>query len=145
MFKAFKYRLYPTAPQAEKINQNIGCARFVYNHLLDDRIKVWKETKQLSTKTYSLLKDEHGFLKSADSRALKHAQANLDEAYEKFKKNQTRATQNLSQSTNVVGAIPLTTTGMMSDLMVIASNFQKLVTSKLLNTDNMKDASYLQR
>ena len=84
MFKAFKYRLYPTAPQAEKINQNIGCTRFVYNHLLDDRIKVWKETKQLSTKTYSLLKDEHGFLKNADSRALKHAQANLDEAYEKF-------------------------------------------------------------
>ena len=44
-YKAFKYRLYPTAPQAEKINQNIGCARFVYNQLLDDRVKVWKETK----------------------------------------------------------------------------------------------------
>ena len=84
MFKAFKYRLYPTAPQAEKINQNIGCARFVYNQLLDDRIKVWKETKQRSKKTYSILKEEHGFLKSADSRALKHSQANLDEAYEKF-------------------------------------------------------------
>ena len=84
MFKAFKYRLYPTAPQAEKINQNIGCSRFVYNQLLDDRIKVWKETKQRSKKTYSILKDEHGFLKNADSRALKHAQANLYEAYEKF-------------------------------------------------------------
>ena len=84
MFKAFKYRLYPTAPQAEKINQNIGCARFVYNHLLDDRIKVWTETKQRSKKTYSLLKDEHGFLKEADSRAIKHAQANLDEAHDKF-------------------------------------------------------------
>ena len=86
MFKAFKYRLYPTAPQVEKINQNIGCARFVYNQLLDDRIKVYKETKQKSKKTYSDLKEEHEFLKNADSRALKHAQANLDEAYEKFKK-----------------------------------------------------------
>lgn len=86
MFKAFKYRLYPTAPQAEKINQNIGCARFVYNQLLDDRIKVWKETKQISTKTYSILKEDFGFLKEADSRALKHAQANLDEAYDKFRK-----------------------------------------------------------
>ena len=84
MFKAFKYRLYPTAPQAEKISQNIGCARFVYNQLLDDRIKVWKETKQRSKNTYSILKEEHEFLKNADSRALKHAQANLDEAYEKF-------------------------------------------------------------
>ena len=87
MFKAFKYRLYPTTSQAEKINQNIGCARFVYNHLLGDRIKVWKETKQRSKKAYSLLKDEHGFLKSADSRALKHAQANLDVAYDKFFKD----------------------------------------------------------
>ena len=84
MFKAFKYRLYPTAPQAEKINQNIGCARFVYNQLLDDRIKVYRETKQRSEKTYSILKDEHGFLKEADSRALKHSQANLDAAYDKF-------------------------------------------------------------
>lgn len=50
-YKAFEYRLYPTAPQAEKINQNIGCARFVYNHLLDDRIKVYRETKQRSKKT----------------------------------------------------------------------------------------------
>lgn len=84
MFKAFKYRLYPTAPQAEKINQNIGCARFIYNQLLDDRIKVWEGTKQRSKKAYSILKEEHGFLKEADSRALKHAQTNLDAAYDKF-------------------------------------------------------------
>ena len=84
MFKAFKYRLYPTISQAEKINRNIGCARFVYNQLLDDRIKVYKETKQKSKKTYSVLKEEHEFLKQADSRALKNAQAHLDEAYNKF-------------------------------------------------------------
>ena len=84
MYKAFKYRLYPTAPQAEKINQNIGCARFVYNQLLDDRIKVYKETKQKSKKTYSMLKEEYDFLKKADSRALLHARENLDTAYDKF-------------------------------------------------------------
>lgn len=84
MFKAFKYRLYPTSPQAEKISQNIGCARFVYNQLLDDRIKVWKETKQRSKKTYCDLKKEHTFLKEADSRALLHAREKLDAAYNKF-------------------------------------------------------------
>ena len=84
MFKAFKYRLYPTAPQAEKINQNIGCARFVYNQLLDDRIKVYKETKQKSKKTYCDLKKEYTFLKEVDSRALLHARENLDAAYDKF-------------------------------------------------------------
>ena len=84
MFKAFKYRLYPSESQAEKINQNIGCARFVYNQLLSDRIKVYNETKQKSKKTYSVLKEDHEFLKQADSRALKNAQAHLDEAYNKF-------------------------------------------------------------
>ena len=84
MFKSFKYRLYPTAPQAEKINQNIGCARFVYNQLLDDRIKVYRETKQRSKKTYCDLKKECAFLKEADSRALLHARINLDVAYDKF-------------------------------------------------------------
>ena len=87
MFKAFKYRLYPTAPQAEKINQNIGCARFVYNQLLDDRIKVYKETKQRSKKTYCDLKKEYAFLKEADSRALLNARENLDAAYDKFFKD----------------------------------------------------------
>ena len=84
MFKSFKYRLYPTAPQAEKINQNIGCARFVYNQLLDDRIKVYKETKQRSNKTYCDLKKEYAFLKEADSRALLNARENLNAAYDKF-------------------------------------------------------------
>ena len=84
MFKAFKYRIYPTAPQAEKINQNIGCARFVFNQLLGDRIKVYRETKQRSKKTYCDLKKEYAFLKEADSRALLNARENLDEAYEKF-------------------------------------------------------------
>ena len=84
MFKAFKYRLYPTVPQADKINQNIGCARFVYNQLLDDRIKVYKETKQRSKKTYCDLKKEYAFLKEADSRALLNARENLDAAYDKF-------------------------------------------------------------
>ena len=84
MFKAFKYRLYPTAPQVEKINKNMGCARFVFNQLLDDRIKVYKETKQRSKKTYCDLKKEYAFLKEADSRALLNARENLDAAYDKF-------------------------------------------------------------
>ena len=84
MFKSFKYRLYPTAPQAEKINQNIGCARFVYNQLLDDRIKVYEETKQRSKKTYCDLKKEYAFLKEADSRALLNAREHLEAAYDKF-------------------------------------------------------------
>ena len=31
MYKAFKYRLYPTEPQKELIAKHIGSSRFVYN------------------------------------------------------------------------------------------------------------------
>jgi putative transposase len=34
MLKAYKYRLYPTELQKLKIEQHIGCCRFVYNYML---------------------------------------------------------------------------------------------------------------
>jgi putative transposase len=45
MLKAFKYRLYPTKAQADKINQNIGCARLVYNLMLDAKTKEIKNER----------------------------------------------------------------------------------------------------
>ena len=35
---SFKFKIYPTIIQKEKIDNNIQCARFVYNKLLDSRI-----------------------------------------------------------------------------------------------------------
>ena len=35
MLLAYEYRLNPSAEQTELINKHIGCARFVYNHMLD--------------------------------------------------------------------------------------------------------------
>ena len=46
MLKVFKYRLCPTASQAEKIDQNLGCARFVYNIMLDAKIKHYEQHKE---------------------------------------------------------------------------------------------------
>ena len=34
MYKAYKFRLYPSREQREMINKNFGCSRFVYNHYL---------------------------------------------------------------------------------------------------------------
>ncbi|MDF2683686.1 MAG: putative transposase, partial [Brevibacillus sp.] len=33
-YKAFQFRLYPTAEQATLINKTMGCCRFVFNHFL---------------------------------------------------------------------------------------------------------------
>ncbi|WP_214890835.1 RNA-guided endonuclease TnpB family protein [Exiguobacterium sp. s142] len=38
MLKGYKYRLYPTAAQADFLVRTIGCARFVYNKLLEDSL-----------------------------------------------------------------------------------------------------------
>lgn len=84
MLKAFKYRLYPTAPQAEKINQNIGCARLVYNLMLDAKIKHYEQHKETLYVTPAKFKGDYPFLKDADSLALSNAQLNLESAFNKF-------------------------------------------------------------
>ena len=35
--KVVKYRAYPTQTQANLINQTIGCARKIYNLMLEDK------------------------------------------------------------------------------------------------------------
>ena len=38
MLKGYKYRLHPTPAQAEFLIKTIGCARFIYNKLLEDPV-----------------------------------------------------------------------------------------------------------
>lgn len=73
MLKAFKYRLYPTNAQADKINQTIGCARLVYNLMLNAKIEHYKETKKTLHVTPASFKNEYVFLKQVDSLALANA------------------------------------------------------------------------
>lgn len=89
MLKAFKYRLYPTAPQVEKINQNIGCARLVYNIMLDAKIKHYEQHKETLYITPAKFKDDYPFLKDADSLALSNAQLNLEKSFNKFFQKKT--------------------------------------------------------
>ena len=45
-YKGFKFRLYPTEEQAEQINKTLDCCRYVYNHMLERRIKAYKRRKE---------------------------------------------------------------------------------------------------
>jgi putative transposase len=87
MLKAFKFRLYPTKAQATKINQNIGCARLVYNLMLDAKTKHYEATKKTLHITPASFKADKTFLKDVDSLALANAQLNLEQAYRNFFKN----------------------------------------------------------
>jgi len=91
MLKAFKYRLYPDKEQAEKIDKNIGCVRWIYNYALAKKMKAWQQDKK-NLSRYDISKDlpilkkqeETKWLKEADSKALMFSLLNLDNAYKKF-------------------------------------------------------------
>ena len=84
MRKGYQYAITPTQQQAQKIEQNIGCARFIYNKLLEDKIKYYETNKKSIRLTPATYKSEYPFLKDADSMALTNAQINLETAFKKF-------------------------------------------------------------
>ena len=81
---AVKYRMYPTSEQARQINRTIGCARLVYNLMLETRIAYYQDTWESAYPTPRMYKDDYPFLKDVDSYALCNAQRNLEKAYNNF-------------------------------------------------------------
>lgn len=84
IYKAYKYRIYPTPEQAELINKTIGCARFVYNALLADAMEQYKTTGKSKVKPYTVVKEQYDWMKEVDAMALNQARVNLDTAYKNF-------------------------------------------------------------
>ena len=89
MNKAFKYRIYPSKEQEILIAKTFGCTRFVYNHFLALRQKIYSEKgESLSCydciKMLPSLKKENSFLKEVDSISLQQSLKHLDVAYKNF-------------------------------------------------------------
>ena len=85
--KAFKFRIYPNKEQINFINQNIGACRFIYNQMLEDKIKYYKETKKILNNTPAQYKEEYLWLKNMDAYALCNEQMNLQTAFKNFFKS----------------------------------------------------------
>ena len=82
--KAYKFRLYPNNKQEELIQKTFGCARFVYNMMLADKIEYYKEHKKKLNNTPAQYKKQYEWLKEVDSLALANVQLNLQTAYNNF-------------------------------------------------------------
>lgn len=84
--KAIKYRLYPTNDQLMFIHKTIGCCRLLWNLMLTDRQKYYKETSKTLKPTPTWYKNlpEYSFMQEADSLALCNVQLNLELAYSNF-------------------------------------------------------------
>lgn len=86
---SYKFRIYPNTEQQTLIQKTFGCARFIYNHFLAQRIAEYKTTGKSSTrfqqdKALTVLKQEIDWLREPDKCALQNALKDLDTAYKNF-------------------------------------------------------------
>ena len=89
IYKAYRFRIYPTKEQKYKLNSFLGSSRFIYNNYLSKKEQMYKE----ENKTY-LLKDmkkdlvnlqaKYPWLKEVDGCILRTSLEDLDRAYDNF-------------------------------------------------------------
>lgn len=91
MYRAFKYRFYPSQSQEVLLRKTMGCSRFVYNHFLALSIQEWttNQKKMSFYETSSLLtqlkkEEDKSWLNEVSSVALQQSLQNLQEAYNNF-------------------------------------------------------------
>lgn len=88
MFKAYKYRLYPTDDQRELMNKHLGCSRWIYNLALETKIAAYQAGVSVSgyelQKELSPMKHDCPWLKEVDSHMLITSINNMDKAFRNF-------------------------------------------------------------
>ena len=93
MYKAYRFRLYPTTNQVELIHKTFGCTRVVCNHYLEKQKTLYDEGKD-SLSCFDMIKDlknfqvECPYLKEVDSCSLRCSLFNLDDAFKRWYKGQ---------------------------------------------------------
>ena len=87
--RMFKYRLYPTSKQVTIFEKNLSVVCFLYNKLLEARIKAYKNGKK-SLHKFDMnnhivkLKRKHPELKGVHSQVLQNVSDRVDKAYQNF-------------------------------------------------------------
>lgn len=89
MYKAYKYRIYPTSEQETLLAKSFGCARWFWNYALNLCQETYKNTGKGLTRGYiqgllPALKKEYEWLKEPYSQCLQVVALNLSTAYKNF-------------------------------------------------------------
>jgi len=82
--KAFKFRIEPNKQQKVLINKTLGCTRFLYNRMLDEKQTKYKSKDKSKLKTEKEYKIDFEWLKEVNSTALQQARIDLKTAYDNF-------------------------------------------------------------
>lgn len=97
MILTYKFRIYPTKEQEEKLNKHFGCARFVYNFFLNYSSIMYKKMN-ISTNYNNwacvlvrLKKtDKYAWLNEVNSQSLQQSLKDLECAFKNFFKKQAK-------------------------------------------------------
>ena len=89
MYKAYKYRIYPTSEQETLLAKSFGCARWFWNYALNLCQETYKNTGKGLSRGYiqgllTALKKEYEWLKDPYSQCLQVVALNLSTAYKNF-------------------------------------------------------------
>ena len=89
MYKAYKYRIYPTSEQETLLAKSFGCARWFWNYALNLCQETYKTAGKGLTRGYiqgllPALKKEYEWLKEPYSQCLQVVALNLSTAYKNF-------------------------------------------------------------
>src|SRR5574344_2121977 len=97
IFKAYKFRIYPSEEQEILLAKHFGACRFVFNHYLNKRKESYFEDKKSlnyydnATDLTQLKKDkDYTWLKEINSQSLQSSLKNLDDSYTRFFRKQNK-------------------------------------------------------
>lgn len=126
--KGYKFRLYPNDKQKEYFAKCFGCARFIYNKMLTDKIEYYQKTGEVLVTYPSNYKDEFPFLKEVDSNILAQEYLHLDRAYKNFFRNKNFGSPKFKSKKNNYRAF--NTINQNNLIQIIDNKYLKLPKSK---------------
>lgn len=84
VMKGYKFRLYPNKEQQIYFQKCFGCCRFLWNHMLADKIAYYNKYRKNIDIQPPIYKTDFPFLKEVDSLALTSEYRDLNTAFKNF-------------------------------------------------------------
>lgn len=84
VMKGYEFRLYPNKEQQTYFQKCFSCCRFLWNHMLADKIAYYDEYKESLDTQPPTYKSDFPFLKEVDSLALTSEYRDLNTAFKNF-------------------------------------------------------------
>jgi len=139
----YKYRIYPTKMQIQKLEQHFGCVRFLYNYLLSEALFYEVEGKKITGKfykhrsTYKLLQNLRSkfcWLKEVSEESLINTLFDLELTIQKHNRNFRKGDTtklHFRKKSDGIGSFTLFSCFYIQDNKLISEKFEEGIKIKL--------------